>query len=162
MFKEIYQIATTATLALLISADEKTGKLTINLVPKPKKDVGEAALTKDLTLTATPEEFDNDFVSALKGYREAREGLTEQAEATKEVLDAAKSASAKKAVDAVGKASKPVANQAAKQAIKQNKSDDDDDESGESNDGPHDGNSGTAAHTNGLQNAASVQPQLFG
>ena len=50
MFKEIYQIATTATLAMLISADEKTGRLTISLVPKPKKDSSEAALTKDLTL----------------------------------------------------------------------------------------------------------------
>jgi PRTRC genetic system protein E len=164
MFKEIYQIATTATLALLISADEKTGKLTINLVPKPKKDVGEAALTRDLTLTATPEEFDNDFVSALKGYREAREGLTEQAEATKEVLDAAKSASAKKAVDAVSKASKPAVHQAAKQLVTQNAADDDenDGKNDHSADGTFDGNSGMPTQSNGSQGAASVQPQLFG
>jgi PRTRC genetic system protein E len=162
MFKEIYQIATTATLALLISADETSGKLTINLVPKPRKDIGEAALTKDLTLTATPEEFDNEFVEALRGYRGARQRLIEQAEATREVLDAAKSASAKKAADAVSKASKPAANQPVKQASMQNASDDDDDENGESNGGTHDGHSGMAVATNGVQGAATMQPQLFG
>ena len=156
MFKEIYQIATTATLALLISADEKTGKLTINLVPKPKKDISEAALTKDLTLTATPEEFDNEFVAALKGYRAAREGLIEQAEATKEVLEAAKSASAKKAADAVSKASKP----AKKQPVTGNTADDD--ENDDSNNEILDDKSGMAMHTNGSQDAASSQPQLFG
>lgn len=106
MFKELYAIATTATLTMVISADEKTGKMTVSVVPKPRKDLGEAALTKDLTLTATPEEFDSDFVTALTGYRQARQGLMEQAETTNEVLAAAKSASVKKAVDAVGKASK--------------------------------------------------------
>jgi len=63
-------------------------------MPKPKKEVGEPALTKDLTLTATPAEFDDGFVAALKGYREARAGLIEQAEVTKEVLQAAKEAAA--------------------------------------------------------------------
>ena len=168
MFKEIYQIATTATLALLISADEKTGKLTINLVPKPRKDMSEAALTKDLTLTATPEEFDNEFVAALKGYRAAREGLIEQAEATKEVLEAAKSASAKKAADAVSKANKPAANQANKSVNKQSslraasENASDDDENEDSNNEILDDKSGIVMHTNGSQDAASSQPQLFG
>ena len=125
MFKEIYQIATIATLAMLISADETTGRLTISLVPKPKKDAGETALTKDLSLTATPEEFDAGFVGALTGYREAREGLMAQAEATREVLEAAKSVSAKKATEAITKASKPSA--AAKQAsLAMEESNDDD------------------------------------
>ena len=88
----------------MIYADEKTGKLTINVVPKPKKDFGDTALTKDLSLTATPAEFDADFVTALKGYREARKSLMEQAEATNEVLQAAKTVSAKKAGEAVAKA----------------------------------------------------------
>ncbi len=107
MFQELYALATTATLTMIVSADEKNGKLTISVLPKPKKDIGEAALTKDLTLTASPEEFDDGFVQALQGYREVRASLTEQAEATREVLDAAKSASAKKATEAIAKASKP-------------------------------------------------------
>src|SRR6266542_2603595 len=92
MFTELYALATTATLSLVISADEKRGTLTISVMPKPKKDFGESALTKDLTLTATPAEFDGGFVAALNGYRETRAALIEQAEATKEVLQAAKDA----------------------------------------------------------------------
>ena len=107
MFTELYALATTATLSLVISADEKRGMLSISVMPKPKKDAGEPALTKDLTLTATPAEFDDGFVAALKGYREARTGLIEQFEATKEVLQAAKEAAAKKAAEATTKASKP-------------------------------------------------------
>ena len=79
MFTELYALATTATLSMVVSADDKRGTLTISVMPKPKKDVGEPALTKDLTLTATPPEFDDGFVAALKGYREARAGLFEQA-----------------------------------------------------------------------------------
>ena len=112
MFKELYALASAATLTIVVSADEKTGKLTVSVLPKPKKDTGEPALTKDLTLTATPEEFDTEFIEALRGYRERRQSLTEQAEATNEVLEAAKSASAKKAAEAMSKAGKPA--QAAK------------------------------------------------
>lgn len=107
MFEELYALATSATLTMIVSADEKTGKMTINVLPKPKKDVDEPALTKALSLTATPQEFDTDFVSALQGYREVRQSLAEQAEATKEVLEAAKVASVKKAGDAVSKATRP-------------------------------------------------------
>jgi PRTRC genetic system protein E len=107
MFTELYALATTATLTMVVSADEKSGRLTISVLPKPKKDVGEPALTKDLTLAATPEEFDAGFVEVVRGYREKRESLMEQAEATNEVLDAAKSVSAKKATEAMTKASKP-------------------------------------------------------
>lgn len=109
MFRELYALATTATLTMIVSADEKTGKLTISVLPKPRKDMGEPALTKDLTLTASPEDFDAGFVVALQGYREVRDSLTEQAEATREVLEAAKSVSAKKATEAMIKAktSKP-------------------------------------------------------
>lgn len=106
MFKELYGLATRAALTMFISADEKTGRMTINVVPKPKKDVDEPALTKALSLTATPDEFDAEFVGVLKGYREVRQSLAEQAEATQEVLHAAKAASAKKAGEAMTKAVK--------------------------------------------------------
>lgn len=106
MFEEMFVLATNATLTMVLSADEKTGRMTINVIPKPKKDVNEPALTKALSLTATPAEFDAGFVDALKGYREVRQSLAEQAEATQEVLQAAKSASAKKAGEAMSKAVK--------------------------------------------------------
>jgi len=147
MFTELYALATTATLAMVISADEKRGTLTISVMPKPKKDVGEPALTKDLTLTATPAEFDGGFVAALTGYREARAGLIEQAEATKEVLQAAKEATAKKAADATTKASKPAAKPAS--------SADDGDEDGADE-------AGGESPTTAAQTTVGAQPNLFG
>ncbi|RZI42155.1 PRTRC system protein E [Herbaspirillum sp. HC18] len=107
MFTELYALAATATLTMVVSADEKSGRLTISVLPKPKKDVGEPALTKDLTLTAAPEEFDAGFVDVLRGYREKRASLMEQAEATSEVLEAAKSLHAKKATDAMTMVANP-------------------------------------------------------
>lgn len=104
MFTELYQLALGATLTMTVSADEKQGKLTINVIPKPKAESGEAALSTPLTLIAAPEEFDADFVAALAGFRVAHTSLAQQALVTKELLDAAKSASAKKGTDAVARA----------------------------------------------------------
>lgn len=109
MFEELHALATSATLTMIVSADEKTGRMTVHAIPKPKKDVDEPALTKALSLTATPQELDAGFVEALRGYREVRHSLAEQVEATKEVLEAAKLASVKKAGDAASKATKPAA-----------------------------------------------------
>src|SRR5207244_6985379 len=148
MFTELDALATTATLSMVISADDKRGTLTISVMPKPKKDAGEPALTKDLTLTATPAEFDDGFVAALKGYREARAGLIEQAEATKEVLQAAKEAAAKKAAEATTKVSKPATKPSARAPTT-----DDEDESGSEE---ADGESQTTE-----QNTAGAQPNLF-
>lgn len=100
MFEELFALASGANLTLTISADAKTGRMTINVVPRPHKDFDEPALTKALSLTATPQEFEAGFIEALKGYREVRQSLTDQVEATKEVLEAAKAASIKKATDA--------------------------------------------------------------
>ena len=150
MFTELYALATTATLSMVVSADDKRGTLTISVMPKPKKDVGEPALTKDLTLTATPAEFDGGFVAALKGYREARAGLIEQAEVTKEVLQAAKEAAAKKATEATTKASKP----AAKPSTTPSSVDDRDENEAEEE--------GGEAQTTTAQTTVGAQPNLFG
>ena len=104
MFTELYQLALGATLTMTVSADEKQGKLTINVIPKPKAESGEAALSTPLTLTAAPGEFDAEFIAALAGFRVAHTSLAQQALVTKELLDAAKSASAKKGTDAVARA----------------------------------------------------------
>src|SRR6476661_944700 len=106
MFRELYALASAATLTMIVSADEETGKLTVSVLPKPKKGVDEPGLTKDLTLTATPEEFDAGLIEALRGYREGRESLAEQAAATNKVLEAAKTLSAKRASEATSRAVK--------------------------------------------------------
>ncbi|MDR1423759.1 MAG: PRTRC system protein E [Azoarcus sp.] len=110
IFEELFALATDATLALTISADLQTGRMTVNVVPKPKGDTANPALDKALSLTATPAEFDEGFIAALKSYREARRSLAEQLEATREVLEAAKGAAVKQAAEAAGKAAKPTAN----------------------------------------------------
>ena len=104
MFEELFALACSATLTMAVSADEKSGRLTVNVIPKPRQDAGEAALAQPLSLTATPQEFDAGFIEALRGYREVRQSLAQQAEATKEVIEAAKAASVKKASDATVKA----------------------------------------------------------
>ncbi|MCE4369728.1 PRTRC system protein E [Xanthomonas hortorum] len=107
MFEELFALASHATLTLIVSADTNGGKMTVSVIPKPKDDNGEAALRQPLSLTATPQEFDAGFLEALRGYREVRASLAEQAAATQEVLEAAKSASVKKASEAASKAGKP-------------------------------------------------------
>ncbi|AEB85634.1 MULTISPECIES: PRTRC system protein E [Comamonadaceae] len=104
MFEELFALACSATLTMTVSADEKSGRLTVNVIPKPRQDAGEPGLTQPLSLTATPQEFDAGFIEALRGYREVRQSLAQQAEATKEVIEAAKAASVKKASDATVKA----------------------------------------------------------
>ncbi|MCL4182086.1 MAG: PRTRC system protein E [Burkholderiaceae bacterium] len=104
MFEELYALAVGAALTMTVSADEKSGRLTINVIPKPRKDAGEPALAQPLSLTATPQEFDAGFIDALRSYREVRRTLEQQAEATKEVIEAAKAASVKKASEATAKA----------------------------------------------------------
>lgn len=107
MFEELFALASHATLTLIVSADAASGRMTVSVIPKPKDDNGEAALRQPLSLTATPHEFDAEFLDALRDYREVRASLADQAAATKEVLEAAKSASVKKASEAASKASKP-------------------------------------------------------
>lgn len=100
MFEELYALARTATLSLVIAADEARGTLSVSVLPKPKKEFGEAALTQALMLTATPADLDAGFVKALTGYRQIWLALAEQAQATQQALQAAKEASAKKAAQA--------------------------------------------------------------
>ena len=104
MFQELFSLAAAASLTLTLSADAKTGRMTINVIPRPHKDGDELALAKALSLTASPQEFDEGFVAALRGYREVRQSLADQVEATREVLEAAKQASVRKATDANTKA----------------------------------------------------------
>ena len=158
MFKELYELALGATLTLTIGADDKTGRMTVNVIPKPRGDAGEPALSTPLVLNATPEEFDADFVAVLAGYRASHASLVQQAQVTQELLDAAKAASAKKATGAVansqGKAAAPAA---AKRAIGGAPASEpdagDDDASGGADEA--DASATTPA-------ASNTEPQLFG
>jgi PRTRC genetic system protein E len=107
MFEELFALACSTTLTMTVSADEKSGRLTVNVIPKAEPDAAEPALAQPLSLTASPQEFDTGFIDALRGFREVRQSLAQQAEATKEVIEAAKAASVKKASDATTKAAAP-------------------------------------------------------
>lgn len=106
LFTELYALAQHTALTLQIVADEKTGRMTINVKPKVQKDTAEPALATALSLTATPEEFDAGFVQALRDYTQAHTSLAQQAAATAEVLAAAKTASQRKATQAISGAAK--------------------------------------------------------
>lgn len=100
MFRELFDLACDVTLTMTISADQGTERMTINVVPRPTDDAKEPALAQPLSLTATPQEFDGGFVEALRGYREVRLSLVQQAQATQAALEAARAASVKKASEA--------------------------------------------------------------
>jgi PRTRC genetic system protein E len=157
MFKELYQLALGATLTLTISADEKKGRMTVNVVPKPREEAGEPALSTPLVLTATPEEFDADFVAVLAGYRTSHASLVQQAQVTQELLDAAKAASARKATGAVAKAQGRPAPPAAKRATGVARASELD--AGDDDAGADDSESVDSASTPA---ASNTEPQLFG
>jgi PRTRC genetic system protein E len=157
MFEELYQLALGATLTLTISADERSGKLTVNVIPKPKADHGEAALSTPLSLSATPAEFDGSFVSVLSGYRSEHRSLAEQAEATKDLLSAAKTASQNKARGAVAKASAKLAPKAAS-----SRDDDPDDDEGGGKEGGQQAAVPAAADVTPQTQPGASEPLLFG
>ncbi|QBE66367.1 PRTRC system protein E [Pseudoduganella lutea] len=87
MFTELYPLAVTTRLAMLVSADREHGVMTISLMPRPTQDAA-AKLATDLTLTATPEDFDAEFIEALTGYRTKLLPLLEQAAAAGHAIEA--------------------------------------------------------------------------
>ncbi|KQV81038.1 hypothetical protein ASD15_14250 [Massilia sp. Root351] len=89
MFTELYPLAAGTRLAMLVTADAERGLMTISVMPRPIHNDA-ATLTTDLTLTATPEEFDNGFVAALTGYRAELAPMLEQAAAAKRTLQTEK------------------------------------------------------------------------
>lgn len=106
LFQELFELTRQGPVVLALSADPVSGRMTVNVTPVAGKDAADAALRKALTLTGTPDEFDADFISLLSNYREARRTLIEQAEATAEVLAAARQAQVAKASEATAKGRK--------------------------------------------------------
>lgn len=158
MFKELYELALGATLTLTISADEKKGRMTVNVIPK-SRDAGEPALSTPLVLTATPEEFDADFVTVLAGYRTSHASLVQQAQVTQELLDAAKAASAKKATGALAKAQTKSAPSAAAAQRATGSAPASEPDAGDDDAGDGDDDAGASASTQAVSN---TEPQLFG
>lgn len=111
MFPAIYELAKTTTLTMLISANQKEGTLTVCVKPTPRKG-HEGALTHELSLTATPDEFEKSFPECLTTYTTQHKSLVEQTAATTAVLEAAKQAQVvlgKKAVTAATQSIPPKA-----------------------------------------------------
>lgn len=104
LFAHLFKLAQHGPMVMSISVDAASGRMTVNVMPNVGKNPADAALRTPLTLTGTPEEFDAGFFKLLEGYRESRKSLAEQAEATQEVIDAAKEAQVAKAAKASGKA----------------------------------------------------------
>jgi PRTRC genetic system protein E len=105
MFPEIYELAKTTTLTLLVSANSKAGTLTLCVKPTPRKGE-EATLAHELSLTATPDEFEQGFPGCLTTYATQHKSLVEQTAATTAVMEAAKQAQVAKGAKAATAASK--------------------------------------------------------
>lgn len=151
MFTELYPLATSTRLAMLVTADAERGLMTISVMPRPVQDTA-VKLTKDLTLTATPDEFDTGFIEALTGYRAELVPLLEQAAAATRAIQSEK-ANLKKQPKAAPKAApsaKPETRPAPRCAdVETGEGDDDAEETANPNDDPD---------TSWMKNR---QPQLF-
>lgn len=86
------------------------------------KNAADAALTTPVSLTATPAELDAEFAVAITAVTDSHRSLAEQAEATKSILDAAKTTQSSKATKALAKAASPSS------AASSSDSEDDDDD----------------------------------
>lgn len=77
LFTELFTLTQTRRFAMLVSSDHATGLLTVAVMPRAVNEA-DGPFCKDLTLTATPEEFDAGFVQAISAYRSNLLPLLEQ------------------------------------------------------------------------------------
>ena len=108
-FKQLFDLARRAggSVTMTVAAAAEEGQMTVVVMPKAGARDLDPALATPLVLTATPEEFNAGFLDALARYDMSHKSLAEQAEATAEVLAAAKDAQAKKGAGAARKAAQP-------------------------------------------------------
>lgn len=88
LFTELYTLTKERRFAMLVSSDQHSGLLTISVMPRALNEA-DGKYCKDLTLTATPEDFDKDFVSAVSDYRSKLVPLLEQAKEATTAIDKA-------------------------------------------------------------------------
>ncbi|MWL91398.1 PRTRC system protein E [Cupriavidus sp. SW-Y-13] len=122
MFTELAPLVRAADKVVLTLS--MTGEAMTVVVMPVIKNAADAALTTPLSLTATPAELDAEFAATLTGVTNSHRSLAEQAEATKSILDAAKSTQSTKATKALAKAATPSGGAAA------DGNDDDEDDAG--------------------------------
>lgn len=106
MFTQLALLLQNCTSLQVIMAANPDGTLSVTVLPKGKAGDKEAALNTPLSLTATPEDLDAGFVSALSGFVVSHQSLAEQISNTEAILEAAKAESQKKATAAISKSSK--------------------------------------------------------
>lgn len=92
----------------ILLAEGADNNLTVTIVPTPKGEVKDAALTTPLSLTATAEELDAEFPALLSRFTSSRRTLEEQVASTEAVIQAATKASADKGAKALSKATPAV------------------------------------------------------
>jgi PRTRC genetic system protein E len=168
LFQELYELSLDTTVTLVISANASQQRMTVSVLPKPRADAREPALSTPLSLTATAAEFDAEFVETLRSYRVRRVSLAEQAAQTAELLDAATAASAKRGRGAVAKASatlasaKPAAGVGGPTARVAASSDDEDDDQVAHGGSPISGDSLPSEPAPLAHGDDTPEPQLFG
>lgn len=77
-FKQLYDLARTTSVGVIATADEAKGLMSLNVTPMPTEKNANPALKASLHLIGTPDEFDTDFLPALKQFRIERTSLAEQ------------------------------------------------------------------------------------
>lgn len=98
-------LAGNTAVTLLVTGTEEA--MTVTVIPKPSKTgEGMEALSTPMSLTGSAAELDEGFCGYLEKFTSAIKSLEEQFDATATVLNAAKKASAEKAVKGVSKAAK--------------------------------------------------------
>lgn len=71
---------------MIVSSDHGTGLMTISVMPRALIEA-DGQYCKDLTLTASPADFDTDFVAAISQYRSKLAPLLEQAKEAAAAID---------------------------------------------------------------------------
>lgn len=88
LFTELYTLTKERRFAMLVSSDHDAGLLTISVMPRALTEA-DGQYCKNLTLTASPEDFDSDFVTAINGYRSKVIPLLEQVKEAGAAIDKA-------------------------------------------------------------------------
>ncbi|CAG2159741.1 PRTRC system protein E [Cupriavidus numazuensis] len=103
MFSELVPLVR-ASEKVVLTLTMQGDMMSVVVVPVVKNPT-DGALATPLALSASPAELDAGFADAVSTVTDAHRSLAEQAEATKSILDAAKSTQSAKATKALIKAS---------------------------------------------------------
>ena len=162
-FKQLFDLAKRAggSVTMTVAAAAEEGQMTVVVAPKAGAGNVDPALATPLVLTAAPEEFDSGFLDALSRYDAAHKSLAEQADATAEVLAAAKEAQAKKGAGAARTATPAKATPAKATPTAVASGEDADDDGGDTDDDTPEAQAGATGAVTGNATGGEA-PSLFG